>query len=245
MTEPQNNAVQSPVDVIRGLHSQCSDAIERSLGNGNSQPIGEAYLFASDLAAWKESISKNPESSLLETATSEYILSILSAYQGQYRSSFKGLRLALELCLQCSLLSTDLVARSEWLSGKRDTYWSLLSCDENGPLSLRFCRAFFPELSNHAPHYRGIAQSLYRELSECIHGNTQNYIPLPSSIKHCEDTLQLWHKKAAALRLIVNFALTLRFMKSIDAEVHEKIDPVIIDQLGHIQAVREARNSDA
>lgn len=245
MAEPCNLPAQSPVDVIRQLHSQCSDAITESLGAGNSMLLGEAYLFAADLALWRESISKNLESSLLDTATSEYILSILSAYQGQYRSSFKSLRLTLELCMQCSLLSADLVARSEWLSGKRDTYWSLITCEDNGPVSLRFCRAFFPELAEHAPHYRGIIQLLYRELSECIHGNVPSHIPLPSSIKYCEETLRLWHRKAAAVRLVINFALSLRFMKEIEPRMRAALYPVILDQLGHIAAIREASGSDA
>ena len=101
-----------PSAVIRRLQGQCSGTLERSLQGVNEAQLGESYLFAGDLDAWKNAINGELEVSLVETAASEYVLAILNACQGQYRNAFKGLRLVLELCLQSTYLSANLVRLS-------------------------------------------------------------------------------------------------------------------------------------
>lgn len=223
---------------MKELHAKCSNAIESSLSVTNESAIGNSYLFASDLEAWRNSISASPEATLLATATTEYIVALLNICQGQYRNGFKGLRLVLELCLQSAYLSANLLVREEWLRGEKDTIWATLVDEESGPLSLRFCKAFFPELGDHCANFRMLARSIYRELSECIHGNIQNHIPLPSKLDFSQDTFDLWHSKAKIVRLVVLFAFSVRYLRTLSPQTRSLTEAAISEQLGHIEAIR-------
>lgn len=239
---PQETEVQQPTarssTIFRQLHEQCTQAMEMSLLDGNHAHLGEAYLFAADLDAWRTALDRQMEARLIETVSSEYVLAVLNVCQGQYRNGFKGLRLVLELCLQSTHLSANLVLRAEWFKGEKDTIWATLVDPENGPLSVRSCRGFFPELSEHVPHFRQLAQTLYRELSECIHGNVPNHIPLPSSLSFSQDTFELWLSKARSVRLVAHFAFTLRYLKDLSVAERGPLEAAVTDQLGHIAAIR-------
>jgi hypothetical protein len=232
--------VVGPSAVIRRLHGQCSQTLDRSFQGENEALLGESYLFACDLDAWKKAIDGELEVRLVETAASEYVLAILNVCQGQYRNGFKGLRLVLELCLQSTYLSANLVLRAEWLKGEQDTIWATLVDADKGPLSVRSCRAFFPDLSEHVGHFRQIGQTLYRELSECIHGNVPNCIPLPTSLEFSQETFDLWHSKAKLVRLVVHFAFTLRYLNGLSAANRSPLETAVNEQLGHIAAIRGA-----
>lgn len=225
-------------DVLRGLQAKCTNAVELSLDGANENVLGESYVFASDLEAWRNAINESPEAGLLATAATEYVVAMLNVCQGQYRNGFKGLRLVLELCLQSTYLSANLLLREEWIRGEKDTVWATLMDEENGPLSLRFCKAFFPELGGHTGHFRELARTIYRELSECIHGNVPNHIPLPSKLDFSQETFNLWHKKAEIVRLVVQFAFSVRYLRNLPADKRREIEPVLIEQLGHISAIR-------
>ena len=175
---------------------------------------------------------------LLETSASEYVLAMLNVCQGQYRNGFKGLRLVLELSLQSSHLSTNLVLRSEWLKGEQITIWAELVDGENGPLGARVCRAFFPELLDQVRHFRQMAKTLYRELSECTHGNVPNHIPLPGGMGFSQETFELWHSKENLVRHIVQFALALRYLRGLCADRRAPLEAALTEQLGHIAAIR-------
>lgn len=227
-----------PSSIFRCLHEQCSRVVDQSVSEKNSALLGEIYVFACDLDSWKNVIAESPESALIEIAAREYMSAILNVCQGQYRNGFKGLRLVLELCLQGVYLSSNLVIRAEWLNGKQDTIWSSLIDENDGPLSSRFCGAFFPDLIDHVNQFRGLARTLYRELSECIHGNIPSHIPLPDKIEFSQDALNLWHTKAKTLRLIVIFVFSMRFLKYLSLNDKLILEASINQQLGHISAVR-------
>ena len=226
--------------VIRRLQDKCSDTLEKSLQEINAANLGESYLFACDLDAWKKAIDGELEIRLVETAANEYALAILNCCQGQYRNAFKGLRLVLELCLQSTYLSANLVLLAEWLKGEQDTIWATLINADTGPLSARACRAFFPDLLDHVENFRQIGQTLYRELSECIHGNVPNFIPLPASLEFSKDTFDLWHSKAKLVRLVVHFTFVMRYLNALPAMNRTLLETAVIDQLGHISAIRNA-----
>jgi hypothetical protein len=225
---------------IQHLHDQCSQTVHCSLKGENGTRLAESYLFASDLDAWRLAIDERLEANLVKTAASEYVLAVLNVCQGQYRNGFKGLRLVLELCLQSTYLSANLIVRAEWLRGEKDTVWATLVDGDNGPLSCRSCRAFFQDLSEHVGHFRQIAQTLYRELSECIHGNVPNYIPIPVSLEFSQETFELWHAKAKLVRLVVHFAFALRYLNGLPAAKRSLLEVAVSEQLGHIAAIRAA-----
>jgi hypothetical protein len=229
---------QGPSAVLWRLQDQCAAAVTASLVAENEARLGASYLFAGDLEVWRDAISEHPEAALLETATAEYVLAMLNVCQGQYRNGFKGLRLVLELGIQCTYLSANHVLRQEWIRGEADTIWATLVDHENGPLSARFCDAFFADLRDHTAHFRQLAKTLYRELSECIHGNIPNHIPLPSGLAFSQETFSLWNEKAELVRLVVHFAFALRYLRIIPKQRRSGVEAMLAEQLGHIEAIR-------
>jgi hypothetical protein len=227
-----------PADIMERLHEECTAALTSSVTGANVAALGRSYVFANDLDSWGDLLRGQPAATLVGAASAEYVLSVLNACQGQYRNAFKGLRLVLELCMQSVLLSADLVAQQEWLRGERHTNWAAIVNGDTGALSGRFAKAFFPELTPHVAHFRTLTETLYTELSECIHGNIPALIPLPDTLQFRQDTLDLWHSKAAIVRLTVHFAFALRHLKAATPEQAARVEGALMEQLGHIDAIR-------
>lgn len=230
--------VGSPGSVLRRLHEQCTLALESSVAAANEEALGASHVFGNDLESWLKALKGQTERQLIETAASEYLIAQMNLCQGQYRNSYKGLRLVLELCVQAVHLSADLILREEWLRGDSDTNWTTLMHEDSGPFALRHAAAFFPALKPHTPNFRGIARTLYRELSECIHGNTPVKIPLPASIAFDQPTFDLWHEKARLVRRVVLFALTQRYLRGMSSTARSLVADSVLDQLGHIDPIR-------
>ena len=127
---------------------------------------------------------------------------------------------------------------NEWLTSHSDTSWDAIVDGENGVFSKRFIRAFFPNVVDDASAFKQLSKTLYREMSECTHGNVPNKIPLPKTIEFDEPTFLLWHEKAETLRYIANFALTARYFLAIPTNAKVAIIPIATDRLGHLESIR-------
>jgi hypothetical protein len=235
---PAADKKQGPKPIIDALHAECTKAVATSFEARFDQINGQSYGLASDLDVWVRVLSGRIEGELYATAAAEYVSSLLNVSQGQYRNSFKGLRLVLELILQGIYLSANLVLLEEWLGGEADTVWQAILHQENGIFARRFCRAFLADVIDEIDAFKSLAETLYREMSECTHGNVPKRIPLPTKVAFDEPTFQLWHQKAGTLRLLVNFALAMRYLEVLNDEEIGLIGPILMDQLGHLGAIR-------
>jgi hypothetical protein len=224
--------------ILEELHSICTKTFSSSMDEKNNALLGKSFVFASDFDSWNKALAGRREHVLLISAAHELSVGMLCNAQGQYRNGFKSLRLVLELVLQAIYLSANLVPLSEWLSNARDTAWSALSNVENGVLSNNFAKAFFPELSEHVRGVNTLATTLYRELSECIHGNVPKHIPLPNELRFDEKTFELWHAKLETVRSIAIFALTMRYVPEMPRDVLNSVETSITEELGHLEAIR-------
>lgn len=83
-----------------------------------------------------------------------------------------------------------------------------------------------------------MARTLYRELSETIHGNVPQHIPISPSLEFNQETFELWHKKAESVRLIGLFCLTCRYAAGMDEGERTSIEAGVVEQLGHIEPIR-------
>jgi hypothetical protein len=225
-------------EIMDGLHKVCGETLVASFDQKFDTTNGGSYGFSSDMDQWRRCLKGRPENDLYQTASREFAIALLNNFHGQYRNGFKGLRLVLELILEGVYLSANLVALSEWLSNQRDTIWAAVIDRENGVLSKPFCRAFYPELAGQAIQLNTIAATLYRELSECTHGNVPNKIPLPDQLTFHEETFLLWHEKAKTVRYVATFTLTMRYFNELGASAVDLVKPLILEQMGHIEPVR-------
>jgi hypothetical protein len=124
------------------------------------------------------------------------------------------------------------------LDNRADTVWGAITEKDGGVLSQRFARAFFPELAKHVQHYRELAVALYRECSECVHGNTPKCIPLPAALEFNQAVFDLWHSKASVVVLVAHFILSLRYLSGFyETEVSE-LEPFLSDRMGHLEEIR-------
>jgi hypothetical protein len=226
-------------EIVMKLHDRCTTSLTASLAEDFDSLNGASYAFSSDLDLWNSVLCDRPEQVLFTSAANEFVLALLNNAQGQYRNAFKSLRLSLELILQGTYLSVNLIALNEWLRNQADTSWSAIMDDQKGVFAKRFCRAFFPELADETVAFKGLSETLYREMSECIHGNVPNKIPLPNTIDFNKSVFELWHEKTGTLRYIVNFALTVRYYSSLTKEAKQKVSSMISDQLGNFASIRD------
>lgn len=225
--------------VMEKLNASCSTVLRETFAEAGEAALAERYVFVAELDAWSTALVGRPEHALFEIAHREYLVSMLSLSQGMYRNAFKGLRLVLELHLQGVLLSADPIGLSEWLRSARDTIWAAIMDEQNGIFAARFAQAFFPELEGRMGGIAGITRSLYRELSECTHGNVPNAILLPKDIRFDVDAFQTWCNKADTLMSIVHFALALRYLNELQGGRRRAVEYILLDRLGSISAVRE------
>ena len=207
--------------------------------NESRADVSHSLLFANELTAWCQVLTSQRETTLYCISEQEYVVAILNLCQGQYRNAFSGLRLVVELCLQGVYLSSNLLLIDEWFRRDLDTHWASIVDEENGVFSSRFCRAFFPEVEGHTKSFLSIAKTVYRELSECIHGNVSSHIPLPTAIAYDKESAKVWHEKAETVQLIVNFALAMRYLKNLNGEQQSKLESQLLDTIGHIKPIRE------
>lgn len=221
------------------LHEKCGEILAASMASSNSAAVARSHQFSFELERWCQALGPRNEVELLRVAALEYEFALLALTQGHYRQSFKALRLVLELTLQAVHLSTNEICLREWLDNRIDTVWSSIISEEDGVFSKRFAKAFFPELSFHAPHYRGLAASIYRECSECVHGNMPKHVPLPSALDFDQAVFDLWHSKADVVALILHFALSVRYLSDIPEKEILDIEPFLTDRLGHLEEIRQ------
>lgn len=234
-SKPQSFDIQA---YFRELQKKCDEILATSVEDANAGLMASSRQFCLELGAWHLVIGSRRESELLRIAALEYDFALLALAQGHYRHAFKGLRLVLELCLQAVTLSANELCLREWLDNRRDTIWSVIVDDENGVFSKQFAQGFFPDLALHVQHYRGLATSVYRECSECVHGNIPKHVPLPASLSFDKEVFTLWHSKAAIVARIVHFSLCLRYLTDLsDAEV-ASLEPSLSDRLGHVAEIR-------
>ncbi len=209
-----------------------------SLTGGNEPKIARSHHFTQELGVWTSVLGLRRETTLFKMAAHEYQYAILALAQGHYRHAFKGLRLVLELTLQAGHLSIHELELREWLLSEKDTIWATLVNRDNGVLSARYVKSFFPSLEKHIGYHLALVEQVYRECSECVHGNIPKHIPLPDSLTFSQESFDLWHAKADIIAMLCHFMLALRYLKELAHDEKAKLETILIARLGHIQELR-------
>ncbi len=224
---------------LEQLLGRCKSVFASSMAGPNSAILATSHLFTREVGIWHKVLERRRESELLKIAALEYEFALLALTQGYYRHAFKGLRLVLELILQAVYLSAREIQLREWLDHSVDTVWGAIIDENDGVFSKRFAVAFFPGLTQHLSNYRALAKLVYRECSECVHGNTPKEIPLPGCLEFNQETFNIWNAKAGSVSLVAHFALSLRYLRDFPEESLGKLEPCLSDRLGHLEEIRQ------
>ena len=220
------------------FYEKCGRISSASLEGDNLILQNQSYSFLNDYCCWIEQLSSRPEVVLYEQACREYESAFLSVTIGQYRQAFFGLRLCLELSLGGVFFSSNELELRTWISGKRDLKWSEITDDDKGIFSSNFTRAFFEELIEKGKIYKGIAEKVYRECSEFVHGNYHATSNLPNEIIFDQSAFGIWHEKAKSIRLVILYCFVCRYICFLEANSLRAVEENVLEELGHLSAVR-------
>ncbi len=220
------------------LHAKCGDVLAETFCIDTDNQHSKSHSKVLDLEEWISVLSSRPEADLLKAGVQEYQFALLAVVQGQYRQAFMALRFFMELTLSAVYFSSNELELRLWLRGERDIFWEPLVNNDSGIFSKRFVRAFCEPLVDESLHYGVIARKLYRECSEYVHGKAQLQKNLPDTIEFNHDIFVEWHEKAQSAFLIISFALCVRYLQFLDNSTRNKLETIIIDELGHIKAIQ-------
>lgn len=220
----------------RDMHAACGAILNASFNGSNAVTHARAHSYVRDLEVWLGILTARAESVIIDSAIREYQHALLSLALGQYRQAFAALRLYLELAVGAVYFSANEMLLREWLHGRRDNSWRRSTKLPSSVFSQRFARAFSPELENEVEFYGGIASTTYRDCSQFVHANVGNRTP--SALAFDQALFDTWHQLAGAAKLVVTFALSLRYLDELSPTDREKIEAGLIEQLGHIAAIR-------
>ncbi|NOK17057.1 hypothetical protein [Corallococcus carmarthensis] len=233
-----SSAARASTVFFHQLHQKCSEIIGQSLQGNGEQLQGRAYGFTVELNTWIRVLGSRLEARLFKSVLREAQYGLLCLAQGHYSHAFRSLRLMLELGLQAVFLSAHPVELREWLESKKDTVWGEIIDEERGVFSARFVRAFDFEMEAHRKHYLSLSKAIYRECSECVHGNVQKHIVLPEMLEFSAQAFELWHEKAEVVALILTFAVSVRYFKELSLRERSMLETLLLDRLGHLSEIR-------
>lgn len=239
VANPPDSQPQSIEHYYQLMHSRCGEILNESFAFDTSGLQRVSHNFIPDLEKWIALLSSRPEVDLLRAALREYQFALLALLLGQYRQAFMALRLFLELALGSVFLSANELQLRVWLRGRRDINWRPLVSPDDGVLSKFFVDAFFDTLGDDAANYRAIAERVYRECSEYVHGNAATHSALPEDLRFVSTVFSDWHEKAASIRLVISFALVARYLKTLNQDERNSLEAIVLDQLRHVTVIRE------
>lgn len=203
----------------------------------HTEKIGKAQHLTSYLFEFSECLSDVNEKKMLATVSSQIETATLTATLGLYRQAFSSLRLAFEMGLSVVFFSINKLDHFEWINGKGDIRWSKLVDKDNGILSKRFSNAFFQDLSVYVEEFNIRASTVYRSLSEFVHGNNETWTKSGIHLEVNTGLLDQFFNCLYEVIDIILFSLSCRHLKDIPEEGRESIE-FISDYFSHIEPIR-------
>ncbi|NIG56963.1 hypothetical protein [Chitinophaga sp. Cy-1792] len=223
-------------EYLRKVNKQVQDLFDLSLKE-NEETINLGINTSMSLQTWLGVIPDEPYKILLSNSIQALELSLLSQGYCLYRNSFSALRLSMEMLFGGIYFSTNLIDFIEWTKSSKDLNWSTINDYNNGILSHRFYKAFFPEIKSDCESYYTRAKDLYRDLSEYVHGNHHTWITDSKALKVEKREVDLFKRCLSSYKEIAIFSLCLRYIKGLNKENLEKIEPIIMENLNHIVSI--------
>jgi hypothetical protein len=199
----------------------------------------KSHNLITDFEHLHAAIADRPEAVLLQLAIREYQFSLYAASFANYRYASMSLRLFLELSLATVHFSAYELRLRKWLNNTLDIVWSSLIDPDCGVFAKAFIMAFNPGMENLGKQYSTIAEKVYRECSEFVHGNLHTHSEVREPLEFDRSMLLAWTERADAVRLSIIFAFAGRYLRLLSVESRNGLEALMIDNLGHIPAVRE------
>ncbi len=229
----------SVADNLRAVLALNSAVLEEGLADGGTLVgLTRAHNHITDFGLLYEIIKDRPEAPMFSAGITEYQYGLIAASCGQYRHAFMSLRLAYELLLATVHFSANEIKYRRWSLSTSDIVWSALSDENDGVFAHNFVSAFFPDAAPFGKQFRALASTLYREMSEYVHGNAGTHDRSGQGVKFDAELAQQWFAPADTARLTLLFAYSGRFLPHIDASSRTKLEGLLLADLGHLPPIR-------
>lgn len=222
----------------RALFRNSEVVLAEMVGANGAEALITSHNYLLDFDDIKMAIKDRPEAAVLDSAVKEYQFALFALVSGQYRHAFGGLRLFFELMLSTVQFSAHEIDYRMWAKDAKDINWSALKDPQVGVFAKNFIRAFNPEFSECGKQYMAIAEAVYRECSEFVHGNAGTHVILPLDIAFKKEAFFSWHDKAKTMRLAIIFAFSARYLNYVSREAMERMEPMITDVIGDLTPVQ-------
>ncbi|MCB2380649.1 hypothetical protein KV201_00375 [Shewanella sp. SR1] len=218
------------------LNSESQEVFSRTILE--KEKIGMMHHLSSCIYEFSNYILDPQEKGILETVSAQLESATFNLTLGLYRQAFSSLRLAFEMGLAAIYFSANKMELHEWLNGCIDIKWSKLVSEDNGVLSKRFSNAFFSELSEHAEDYRKNAISVYRKLSEYVHGNNETWVSSGIKLGYKNVLFEKYFEYYKSVTEIILFTATCRYAGLFDDSTKESLQ-FIPEDFNHIPQIRQ------
>ncbi len=227
-------------DHYRGLADRGRALVEEMVaGTAALAAQTSSHNFIADFETLRLSIENRPEATLLSAGITEYQFALYAISIGSYRHAFSSLRLTLELLLGSVHFSAHEIKYRKWTAKSEDIVWSALVDKENGVFANNFIGAFFPEIRTEGAAYRAMAETVYRECSEYVHGNYHTHRQVESSREFNAELFSSWHDRAGTVRLVFIFAFAARYLALIPFGDRTAVEAIMMDSLSSLAPIRE------
>lgn len=218
------------------LNSESQKVFDQSIHKKDK--LGELHHFSSYIYEFTACIHDPQEKRILETVSAQLESSNYNLILGLYRQAFSSLRLAMEMGLAAIYFSARKLELHEWLDGRMDIKWSKIIDEESGVLSKRFARAFFIDLTNDVENYRAQAISVYRKLSEYVHGNNETWVNGSIKITYQQELFDNYCHYYKLVAEVILFSAMCRYAKLFNDTELESLQ-FLSEEFSHILKVRE------
>ncbi len=223
-------------DYFSKLNAESQSVFSESLSK--KENLGKLHHLSSCIYEFSSFVRDPQEKRILETVSAQLESSNYSLIIGLHRQAFSSMRLALEMGLAAIYFSASKLEMHEWLDGRMDIKWSRLIDEENGVLSKRFIKAFFSEVIDDVESYRNNAISVYRKLSEYVHGNNETWVNGSIKITYNDDLFDKYCKYYRVVTETILFSAVCRYSKLLDESERESLQ-FLTEEFNHILKIRE------
>lgn len=227
-------------DHYRGLAQRGYVLMDAMCSDGASLAAQtRSHNFIADFELMRLAISERPEAELLQVAITEFQFSLYALSIGSYRHAFSSLRLTFELLLAAVYFSAYEIKLRKWIANGEDIVWSALVDRENGIFTNNFIGAFFPEMRTEGAAFRAMAEKVYRECSEYVHGKYHTHAAADAEREFDAQMFTAWHDRADTMRLAFVFAFASRYLNLLPVAERNRVEPIMIDSLGGLAPVQD------
>jgi hypothetical protein len=207
------------------------------------EPAFAEFTKVHNLVADAEKLSNlldgRPERVLIDLAIREFNFALVAASSAHYRHAHISLRLFFELALTAVHFSAHEINLRRWIANSKDIIWSSLVDADEGVFAVNFVKAFGSGLEENAAQYRTMAEKVYRECSEFVHGNLHTHQDPPGAIDYDRELLLAWANRASATWLAFLFAYCSRYLKFFQKRQLKEIEFIVLDNFGHMVPVQQ------